>query len=84
MSAADRLEAFAVAAALTRAEFEHDAEGRDVVMDGADHEAVCLVLARVTAGVFRAAACGNDRRAGEFINIWQDEVRRALAAIAEQ
>jgi hypothetical protein len=84
MSTAQRIEAYATGAALVRSVQEHDAEAGRVVMDGADHEAVCQALAKILTGVFRAAAGGSDDRAGLFVDVWQDEVRRALAASAEE
>jgi hypothetical protein len=84
VSATDRLEAYAIGAALVRSVQDHDDEGGRVVMTDADHEAVAQALARIMAGVFRAAAGGSDDRASLFVDIWQDEIRRALAAITEE
>ena len=84
MSTTDRLEAFAVAAALTRAELEHDTEAWDVVLDGADLAAVCRSLARVTVAVLRSASGDCDRCTAEFVSVWQSDIRRGLAAITEE
>jgi hypothetical protein len=83
MTATDRAEAFAIGAALVRSLQDHDDEARRIIMDGADLEAVCQALARVTAAVLRVAAGGDDCRASAFIDVWQDEARQALAAITE-
>ena len=84
MSTADRAEAFAIGAALVRSLHEHDDEARRIVMDGADHEAVALALARAALAVLGVAAGGNDHRTAQFIAVWQDEARRELAAITEE
>lgn len=35
-------------------------------------------------GVLRAAGGGSDRQARQFLDVWQDEVRRAPAGITEE
>jgi hypothetical protein len=84
MSTTDRLEAFAIGAALVRSVQDHDGEGGRVIMAGADHEAVAKALAKIMTGVFRAAAGGSDHQASLFVDAMQDEIRRALAAITEE
>jgi hypothetical protein len=83
VSAADRIEAAAVAAALVRAELEHDGEARATVLDGADHQAVAKELARVMTAVLRTIH-RSDHFAGQVVDIWQEEIRNDLASLAEE
>lgn len=83
MSAAGRIEAAAIAAALVRAELEHDDEGQAAVLAGTDVEAVAKELARVMAAVLRTIHRSDDF-AGQVVDIWQEEIRIDLAATTEE
>lgn len=80
MTAADRLDALADAAALTRAVREGDLTAREVILSSGDCQGIALALAFIMSAITRLADSRSGDGASPLLDGWQSDIRQAMVA----